>query len=374
MNDAGYMRRAIRLARRGEGYVEPNPMVGCVIVRDGAVVGEGYHRRFGGPHAEVEALRMAGAAARGATVYVTLEPCAHHGKTPPCAEALSEAGVGRVVIGAADPTAEAGGGAERLTAAGIDVTTGVGGDAAGALIAPFAKRATSGLPYVILKWAMTADGAIATAAGHSQWISGERSRKLVHRWRGRVDAIMVGAGTARADDPMLTARGVRARRTARRVVIDPRLTIDASSQLVGTAETTPTTIAVSRAALDEQASRAEALRARGVALLPLEGEADAAGVWPLEPVMRHLVEAHGATNVLVEGGAGLAGALLRAGLVDELRIFIGPAALGSGRHVPPMTLPETIDPVRRIDDATRLQLQGVRRFDNDVYLRYRVDR
>ncbi|MDH3583092.1 MAG: bifunctional diaminohydroxyphosphoribosylaminopyrimidine deaminase/5-amino-6-(5-phosphoribosylamino)uracil reductase RibD, partial [Phycisphaerae bacterium] len=201
------MRRALKLARRGEGYVEPNPMVGCVIVQDGKVVGEGWHRRFGGAHAEVVALRQAGPAARGATVVVTLEPCCRQGKTPPCTGALIEAGVGEVVIGCLDPTPEVDGrGVGELEAAGITTRMGPLHEEATRLVAPFIKRTLTGFPYVMLKWAATVDGAIATGSGDSKWISGEASRRRVHQWRSRVDAILVGIGTVLADDPSLTAR------------------------------------------------------------------------------------------------------------------------------------------------------------------------
>jgi len=239
------MKRALTLARRGAGAVEPNPMVGCVIVRDDRIVAEGHHRRFGGPHAEIDALRRlqaAGGNPHGATVYVTLEPCNHTGKTGPCSEALIEAGVGRVVIAALDPHPTSTGGVRRLREAGVDVTVGVLEAHATELIAPFAKRIATGLPFVIAKWAATIDGATATHTGDSQWISNEQSRKHVHRLRGRVDAIMVGIGTVARDDPMLTARGVKVRRTARRVVIDPSLRIDETCNLVRSIDQAPLSI------------------------------------------------------------------------------------------------------------------------------------
>lgn len=378
MDDATFMRQALRLARRGEGRVEPNPMVGCLLVKAGRVVGQGRHRRFGGPHAEVEALRDAGDRARGADAYVTLEPCAHHGKTPPCADALIQAGVRRVVIAAADPSPDAGGGAARLRDAGVDVELGVAEEEARQLLAPFLKRLAAGLPYVILKWAMTVDGAIATAAGHSRWISNPRSRKLVHRWRGRVDAVMVGAATLRADDPLLTARDAPKRRIARRVVVDPNLTAPLDAKLVQTADQTPTTIAASSRAIADRAVQAHALRAAGVDLFALDDAADAAhrrddaGLLSLTPLLHHLAAAHHAVNVLVEGGATLAGALLRQRLVDELRVFIGPRALGDGQGLPPLQLPRGSDPPPRIDDAHALRLLQTRRLDDDLYLRYAV--
>ncbi len=222
--DTQQMQRAIALARRGEGFVEPNPMVGCVLVRDGNVVGEGWHQRFGGPHAEVVALQAAGGDARGATAYVSLEPCCHHGKTPPCTQALIDAGVARVVIAMHDSFAEvAGGGVKQLREAGIEVTVGLLDDEARQLNAPYLKLIEQGRPWVIAKWAMTLDGRIASKTGSSQWISGEASRAIGHGLRGRVDAIIVGRGTAAADDPLLTTRlsdGNKPPRTATRVVFE----------------------------------------------------------------------------------------------------------------------------------------------------------
>ena len=231
------MRRAIELARRGEGLVEPNPQVGAVVLdAHGAVVGAGWHERFGGPHAEVMAIASAGAAARGGTLVVTLEPCCHHGKTPPCTDAIIAAGVSRVVIGVEDPFPQvSGGGVAALRRAGIDVETGVLAEAAARLSAPFRRLVVDGRPWVIAKWAMSLDGRIAAAGGDSRWISGEASRALVHTLRGRVDAIMVGIGTALADDPLLTARPPGPR-TALRVVVDSRARLPTESRLVRTNE------------------------------------------------------------------------------------------------------------------------------------------
>src|SRR5438067_6355121 len=206
-DDSGFMLRALELAQRGQGYVEPNPMVGSVIVASGEVVGEGWHQRFGGPHAEVEALVKAGERAVGTTMYVSLEPCCHHGKTPPCTEAVLAAGIRRVVAAMRDPFPQvAGKGAEQLRAANIVVEFGVGEGAARRLNAPYLKLLATGQPYVHLKWAMTLDGKIATRTGHSKWISGPASRQHAHALRGRMDAIVVGIGTALADDPLLTVR------------------------------------------------------------------------------------------------------------------------------------------------------------------------
>src|SRR5919197_3355884 len=206
-SDLDWMSRALELAERGRGFVEPNPLVGAVVVRDGRVVGEGWHRRYGEAHAEVNALAAAGEAARGATLYVTLEPCCHHGKTPPCTDAVLRAGVRRVVAAMADPFPQvAGQGVAQLRAAGVEVEVGVCEREARELNAPYLTLLAEGRPYVHAKWAMSLDGKIATRGGDSRWISGPASREVVHRLRGRVDAILVGAGTVRADDPLLTAR------------------------------------------------------------------------------------------------------------------------------------------------------------------------
>ena len=222
-DDVRYMKRALALAKRGVGRTSPNPAVGCVIVRDGAIVGSGWHKKAGTPHAEVHALQMAGDLARGAQVYVTLEPCCHTGKTPPCSQALIRAGVSRVVIGMGDPNPRvSGGGITELRAAGIDITCGVLEEQCRQINLPFIKQITTGLPYVTYKCAMTLDGKIATCTGASRWISGEESRTYVHRMRARSDAVMVGVDTVIADDPELTVRHVRGHNPLR-VVVDSRL-------------------------------------------------------------------------------------------------------------------------------------------------------
>jgi diaminohydroxyphosphoribosylaminopyrimidine deaminase / 5-amino-6-(5-phosphoribosylamino)uracil reductase len=218
--DAWHMRRALELAAHGRGRVEPNPLVGCVIAHGAEIIGEGWHGSYGGPHAEIEALRIAGQRAAGATVYVTLEPCRHFGKIPPCTRALLAAGVRRVVAAMADPFPEvAGQGAAELTAAGVEVELGLLEPAARELNAPYLKLLATGRPWLVAKWAMTLDGKIATRTGDSRWISGEASRQVVHELRGRVDAVVVGSATAAADDPLLTARPPGPR-TAVRTMVD----------------------------------------------------------------------------------------------------------------------------------------------------------
>src|SRR5262245_57065762 len=253
MTDREWMAQALALAERGRGYVEPNPLVGAVVVRDGRLVGEGWHRRYGEAHAEVNALHEAGEAARGATLYVTLEPCCHHGKTPPCTDAVLRFGVRRVVAAMTDPFPRvAGGGVERLRTAGLEVETGLLEADARRLNAPYLKLLATGRPYVHAKWAMTLDGKLATRTGDSKWISSDASRRRVHELRGRMDAILVGIGTALADDPLLTARPPGPR-TARRIVLDSRLRLPPTSRLVQTAREVLTTV-VAAASADEGAA------------------------------------------------------------------------------------------------------------------------
>lgn len=358
-HDHQHLTTAAKLALRGHGGAEPNPLVGCVIVSGpGEVVGWGYHRRCGGDHAEVWALRRAGRRAAGATVYVTLEPCNHAGRTGPCTEALISAGVGRVVFARADPTPAASGGAARLRAAGIETSQVPDCAAAIAVSEPYVHRVTTGLPWVVAKWAQTIDGSLTTPDGEGPWISSPASRRLVHLERGRVDAILTGIGTVRADDPLLTARG-RRRRVPRRVVVDPRLEISTGSKLVRTAADVPTTVACRDDCID--GPRAAALRAARVELIGLPGPADEL---PLVALLRELVTRHETANVLVEAGPGLLGRLFAQGLIDEAWVFVAPrgmrAMLGMGRPEAPPA------------GAAELSLLGVRRRGDDVILRYGV--
>lgn len=329
------MQRALLLARRGEGRVEPNPMVGCVLVRSGRIVGEGRHRRFGGPHAEPNALAVAGPRARGATAYVTLEPCCHHGKTPPCTEALIAAGVARVVVAVRDPNPlVAGKGLRQLRRAGIAVEVGLLGDEAAALLAPFITFQKHHRPYVILKWAQSIDGRIATRSGDSKWITSAASRRAAHALRARVDAIIVGVDTIRADDPALTARGVPVRRTALRVVMDSCLRTSPSAKIVRTADTSPTLICTTEAGWDRRSIRRQLERA-GCEVICLRsvsgGRAQPMRVSPAA-ILRELHRRQ-MTNVLVEGGGRVLGSFLDAGLADEACIFVAPRLIG-GEQAP----------------------------------------
>lgn len=323
-DDHAHMRSALGLARRGLGRTWPNPSVGCVVVNAGRVVGRARTADGGRPHAEPQALAMAGDAARGATVYVTLEPCCHHGRTPPCTDALIAAGVARVVIAARDCDPRVNGaGMARLRAAGIIVKEGLLRAEAEALTEGFFARMRQGLPLVTLKLATTLDGRIATRTGESQWITGEPARRMAHAMRGQHDAVMVGVGTVLADDPDLTCRlpGYKAVPTLR-VVADSHLRTPLMSRLVVGAATIPTMI-LHRNGCDPH--RIRALREAGVVLVPVPGAE--AGVALTEGLKA--LAAHGVTTVLVEGGAQLAAALLRADMVDRIAWFHAPAIMGA---------------------------------------------
>lgn len=366
------MYQALALAEQGRGLVEPNPMVGCVLVKDGHELGRGYHSMFGAPHAEAHALQDAtrrGESVQGATVYVTLEPCSHFGKTPPCADALVEAHVARVVIAMVDPNPRvAGTGIERLREAGIEVVVGVCQQQAQQLNEPFTKRVTTGLPWVIAKWASTLDGKVATHTGQSKWISSEASRRLVHEMRSRVDAVMVGVGTVLADDPQLTARDVQIKRIARRVVIDPELRMPPLSKLAlgGEAGDPPVTIGICNEVYNGPSQRIKDYTDHGISFMPLPRREN--HYLEVEPLLRHLAEAHNATNVLVEGGAALIGSMLDQGLIDQVLVFVAPKLLGDERATPAVT-GQLRD---HIDQSTILELRDIQRIDDDVLLDYRV--
>jgi len=322
-DDRAYMRRALDLARRGWGQTAPNPMVGAIVVRDGVVVGEGFHARYGAEHAEVGALRAAGDRASGATLYVTLEPCNHHGKTPPCAHAVLAAGIARVVAATSDPNPPASGGAERLRGAGVAVDIGIGEDEARELNAPFFHALASDRPWIALKLAMSLDGAIANAAGtrgtRGAWLTGPSARREVHRLRAGADAVAVGIGTVLADDPMLTVRDAPTpppRVPPRRVVFDSELRIPLGAALVRTARVVPTTVIARRA----DPARRDALCAAGVDVRVHDA---------LEPALIALAS-DGVRMLLVEGGARLAASLIEQSLVDRLIIFHAPVVLGTG--------------------------------------------
>lgn len=329
-DDQRFMRRALDLAEKGRGYVEPNPMVGCVIVKDGQIVGEGFHERFGGPHAEVNAIANTnGASVEGSTVYVTLEPCCHHGKTPPCTDALLKIKPARVVIAMQDPFPKVqGGGIQILASHGIQVSVGACGEEAARLNAPFIKVHQRGRPWVIAKWAMTLDGKLATASGSSKWISGEAARAEVHRIRGLCDGIMVGSGTAKLDDPLLTTRPPGPR-TAARIVFDSQATLSSSSRLIETIQDASVIVAVAESARSE---RLERLSHAGCDLIVCHGADHAER---MDHFLGQLAS-RGMTNLLVEGGSQLLGLLWDTKQIDEVYAFIAPKIAGGSDAISPI--------------------------------------
>lgn len=349
------MRRALELAARYRGLVEPNPCVGAVLVDDRLqLISEGVHAKFGGPHAEVIALDAAGERARGATLYVTLEPCAHTGKTPPCAPRVIASGIRKVVVSVADPAPHtAGHGLKLLRDAGIEVEVGSLADEGQRLIAPFTKLMTRGLPWVHAKWAMTLDGKLATRTGDSKWISSEASRQIVHELRGRMDAIIVGIGTALADDPSLTARPPGPR-TATRIVVDREARLPLESKLIRTARDVPVIVAAGEPADPQRCTR---LIEAGAEVLKLKQQDGVAS-------LLSELGARKMTNVLVEGGARLLGAFFDDAQVDEVHAFIAPKIAGGADAVSAVAGAG----VARISEALALRNVEMTPSGGDVYV------
>jgi len=328
-SDEKYMLGALRLAARGVGLVEPNPAVGCVIVKGGQVIGKGWHQRFGGPHAEINALndcRSLGANPKGGIMYVTLEPCCHIGKTGACTRAIIDAEIAKVVAAMTDPSAHARGkGFEQLRQAGIEVEVGLCEQQARLLNAPFIKFASTGRTWVILKWAQSIDGKLAYTNDKQRWMSGEASRKDVHKLRNRAQAILVGVGMVLADDPLLTPRGAKSRtKELTRIVMDSHLRIPADCQLVKTAKKQPVIVVAYAGSATNSANKKELLEKAGVEILTfgdLQGESNLAFV--LDELSKR-----GVTQVLVEGGPKILASFIREGLADELCIYIAPKLLG----------------------------------------------
>ncbi len=371
-DDATWMRRAVALGARGTRDVRPNPRVGCVIVQDGQEIASGWHAKVGGPHAEVVALAQLAGRADGATAYVTLEPCAHFGRTPPCAQALVDAGISRVVVGALDPNPQAAGGVAALRAVGVDVVTGVEEDACRALAEVFLTRIELGRPLVHAKLAMTLDGRIAAKDGTSRWISGPAARRCVHEWRAEAEAVLTGSGTAQVDDPTLDVRDVddpTAARQPLRVVLDRRLRLDPECRLADTARQRTLVFVEDPSLLATDCARA--LLDRGVELACVSAAADAtagsgAGSW-LTEVLRNLA-ARGVHHVLAETGPTLTSALLRQDLVDRLDLFIAPKLLGAG-------VPVVGDlGITSLNQALLWRLDGSERLGDDVHLTLRPRR
>jgi diaminohydroxyphosphoribosylaminopyrimidine deaminase / 5-amino-6-(5-phosphoribosylamino)uracil reductase len=346
--DHAHLARAIELGRNGVGRVSPNPLVGAVIARDGTVLGEGYHAHLGAVHAEVAAISACnGADLHGATLYVSLEPCCHQGRTPPCTDAILAAGLGRVVVASDDPSEHASGrGLGILRDEGVAVEV-VGGELASAARLEnqaFRKHARTGRPWVLFKSAMSLDGKVATRSGDSQWISGEESRRLAHHWRAECDAVVVGIGTAIVDDPQLTARIEGVHRQPRRVVFDSEARLPLDSQLVAQSSELPLVVVVSRAA---SRTATDALEVAGAEVVLATGENEPARV---RSALDHL----GAldppvTSILLEGGPHLAGAFLDAGEIDALRLFLAPLLLGGRAARDPLEG----EGIERIADAVR---------------------
>jgi diaminohydroxyphosphoribosylaminopyrimidine deaminase / 5-amino-6-(5-phosphoribosylamino)uracil reductase len=366
---AAVMRRALELAARGIGSVEPNPAVGAVLVDPSlTLIAEGWHQRFGGPHAEVEALAVAGQQAAGATLFVTLEPCCHQGKTGPCTEAIHRAGIRKVVVASRDPYPKVDGkGIERLRAAGVEVEEGLLAEEARDLMSPFRKLVLRREPWVHAKWAMSLDGKIATHRGDSRWISNDASREVVHRLRGRMDAVVVGARTAALDDPLLTARppGLR---IATRIVLDSQAALDTSSQLVRTAGEAPLLVACLESAPAENIARLRKHGAEVVTLPPLANSGGSRGAVGVDVVV--LLKELGRrkfTNVLFEGGAKVLGALHDLNQIDEFHVFIAPKILG-GEQAPGAVAGLGLE---RVASSAGLRTISVERFGGDVYINAR---
>jgi len=350
--DNNFMKRALTLARKGLGRTAPNPAVGCVIVRDGVIVGEGWHKKAGTPHAEVLALAMAADATRGADVYVTLEPCCHHGKTPPCCDALIAAGVRRVVAGMVDPYLEvAGKGLQALRQAGIQVEVGLLEEQCRELNKGFIKCVTTGMPHVIYKTAMTLDGNIATVTGHSRWVTGEDSRHLVHRLRSSCDAVMVGVDTIIVDNPQLTVRHVKGRDPLR-VIVDTRLRTPESVNVLCGPGAGKTILATCESNPDAH-QRYQAQGAVIVVCREFEGRVE------MTDLLRKLADM-GVQTILLEGGSRLAGDLLQHGLIDECIFFYAPKVVGNG------FAPFVVQGVSTMDEAFRFVVQRVGMSGPDV--------
>jgi diaminohydroxyphosphoribosylaminopyrimidine deaminase/5-amino-6-(5-phosphoribosylamino)uracil reductase len=362
MGDDEVMARAVALGERGQRTSAPNPWVGCVLVRDGTIVGEGYHRVAGEPHAEACALRAAGEQARGATAYVTLEPCAHHGRTPPCVDALAEAGVARVVVAVLDPDYRvAGGGLERLRRAGIRVELGVGAEAAARSLAPYLHHRRTGRPFTVLKVAMSIDGRTAAADGSSRWITGPAARADGHALRADSQAVIVGAGTALADRPTLTARDVQVplERQPLRVLLDAVGRVLPDGPLFDT-RLAPTLVITSPAA---GSAAVEGWRAAGAEVAAVPASPEGEGL-DLRAAFGELGK-RGVLQALVEGGPTLYGACVRAGLVDRLVVYVGARTLGE-RGRPLLVGPGPCT----IEQAGRWRLLDVRRLGDDARLEY----
>ena len=359
--DRGYMRLAIRLALKGEGLTSPNPMVGSVVVsRGGRELGRGFHERAGQAHAEINALKRAGKKAKGAILYITLEPCVHHGRTPPCVDSIIEAGIKRVVVGVKDPNPlVAGRGIRKLRRAGIEVVTGVLAAQCERLNEGFNKFITTGMPFVVLKLASTLDGRIATNSGESKWITGTESRLEVHRMRAGVDAVMVGSGTAVKDDPGLNVRGIKGASQPVRVVIDSRFKTPLNAKIFR-GRGGKVIIYTSKRAGVKKIQEASAL---GATVVVLPNTKDGVSI---KRAMRDLAK-RGITSVMIEGGSRLAASALKASVVDRLTLFVAPKLIG-GDGLPMIGALK----IAKLKSAQELKEMKVRRIGADIMIEGRL--
>ncbi len=358
--DEKFMSEALECAARGVGDVEPNPPVGAVLVRDGLEIARGRHEKFGGPHAEVNAIAAAGDGARGATLYVTLEPCCHHAKTPPCTEAVIRAGISRVVVATEDPDRNVSGrGIEILRRAGVEVDLGVCRSEALALLGPYVKLRTTARPWVICKWAQTADGLLALSPEYGRWISTEESRRRAHRLRGICDGVCVGVGTVLADDPLLTNRLVGGRRPAR-LVLDSHLRTGADCRLLRTAGECPVIIACLESTIEHSGGKANALRRAGAEILPLRASQTGLDL----PELLDELGRRRWTRLLVEGGQKVLGSFIYAGLCDEIIVFVSPLRFdAAGENLPRFD-------VNEVQRRLCLKTHNRQKIGGDTMLRY----
>ncbi|WP_141433825.1 bifunctional diaminohydroxyphosphoribosylaminopyrimidine deaminase/5-amino-6-(5-phosphoribosylamino)uracil reductase RibD [Bacillus sp. 03113] len=353
--DQMFMKMALDLAATAKGKTNPNPVVGAIIVKDGVVVGSGIHRKAGEPHAEVHAFRMAENHAKGATLYVTLEPCSHYGKTPPCAELVRDSGVRRVVVAMKDPNPQvAGRGIDLLREAGIDVEVGILEEEASLLNERFIHNMISKTPFVISKTAMTLDGKIAAYNGHSKWITGEAARETVHQLRNEVDSILVGIGTVLADDPMLTTRLPEGGKNPIRIVLDSHLRIPLDAKITDCSQA-KTWIVTQK---DSDPKKVEALKEKGVEIII--APSNSSGL-DLHSIMDVLYE-KGVTDLLVEGGGEINAAFLRAGLIHKFLVYVAPKVLGGRDSIAPFTG----ENVEKMDEALELKFHSVEKIGTDL--------
>lgn len=359
--DKKFMKKALRQARKGLGRTSPNPVVGAVIVREGRIIGSGHHKKAGDKHAEIEALeKIGGKAGEDDTLYVTLEPCNHHGRTPPCTEAILNSGIKRVVVGMRDPNPNvSGGGCEFLAKKGIEVKTGTLESECRRLNEYFIKFVTTGRPFVVAKSALTMDGWTATSTGHSRWITNERSRQFVHRLRDRVDGVMVGVGTVLADDPLLTTRLKNRRgKDPVRIIVDTHLRIPDKAKVLNNDSLSGTLIAVGS---DESPERLKSIQKNRVSTLlcpTKNGRIDLA-------CLMNILGEMSITSLLVEGGAALFGSMINEGLIDKFYIFKAPRILGGNDGIPMASGPGP----KRMDECLALRDIRVRRFGDDLLIR-----